>query len=220
MARTSGSVADQTRQRIIEVARDLFVERGYQGTSVRDISERLGMTKGSMYYHFASKDELFGALVTPLAEELGAFIAEAGATGRVGPGLLGRLVDLFDRQSGMLGQLLGRPPGTPESGREHLLRIRIPALALALAGRDGPAAMLRGRCALGVIEAGVRSARRNPGPSASGPACPGGRGPAGRAPVGSGPDAAAGAPVRGRLSEADRRYIVDAALAVLSTPAG
>ena len=46
MARTPGSVADDTRQRILEVAVDLFIEQGYAGTSVRDISERLCMTKG------------------------------------------------------------------------------------------------------------------------------------------------------------------------------
>ncbi|HEY2669578.1 MAG TPA: helix-turn-helix domain-containing protein, partial [Rugosimonospora sp.] len=109
MARTLGSAAGETRQRIIDAARDLFVERGYAGTSVRDISERLGMTKGSMYYHFASKDELLHALVSPLVDEVDAFIADATAAGRVDAELIGRLVDLFDEQSAVLRQLLGDP---------------------------------------------------------------------------------------------------------------
>ena len=73
MARTVGSAADETRQRILDVAVDLFIEQGYAGTSVRDISERLGMTKGSLYYHFASKEDVLNALVTPLMEDLDRF---------------------------------------------------------------------------------------------------------------------------------------------------
>lgn len=196
MARTLGSVAEETRQRIIDVARALFAERGYAGTSVRDIAERLGMTKGSMYYHFASKDELLHALVAPLADELDAFIAEAGAAGRVGEDLIGRLVDLFDEQSEVLRQLLGDPSAARGLERGQQLAIRIPALALALAGRDGSSALLRGRCALGVIHAGVLAARG----TAAQPGTGGHAGP-------------------GRLGAADRRYLVRAALAVLAAPA-
>ena len=81
MARTAGSAADDTRQRILDIAVDLFIEQGYAGTSVRDISERLGMTKGSLYYHFASKEEVLNALVAPLLEDLDQFVLDAEAAG-------------------------------------------------------------------------------------------------------------------------------------------
>lgn len=57
-----------TRERILEVAARLFVERGYAGTSVRDIAKELGIANPSLYYHFKSKEEMLAEL---LAEPLG-----------------------------------------------------------------------------------------------------------------------------------------------------
>lgn len=51
-----------TRERILEVALDLFVEQGYDKTSLREIAERMGFTKAALYYHFASKSDLLAAL--------------------------------------------------------------------------------------------------------------------------------------------------------------
>lgn len=49
---------DDTRDRIVEVARTLFLERGYQGTSLRAIAEEVGVSTPALYWHFSSKDEL------------------------------------------------------------------------------------------------------------------------------------------------------------------
>jgi AcrR family transcriptional regulator len=54
--------ATSTRERILDVALDLFTEKGFDGTSLREIAERLGVTKAALYYHFASKDEILLAL--------------------------------------------------------------------------------------------------------------------------------------------------------------
>ncbi|GAA3103169.1 TetR/AcrR family transcriptional regulator [Streptosporangium carneum] len=54
-----------TRTRIQEIALKLFVEQGYEATSLREIAEELGVTKAALYYHFKSKDEI----VTSLAED-------------------------------------------------------------------------------------------------------------------------------------------------------
>jgi AcrR family transcriptional regulator len=51
-----------TRERILDVALDLFIEKGFDGTSLREISEKLGFTKAALYYHFASKDDILLAL--------------------------------------------------------------------------------------------------------------------------------------------------------------
>src|SRR5262249_42624727 len=51
-----------TRERILDVALDLFTEQGYEQTSLREIAEQLGVTKAALYYHFASKDEILMAL--------------------------------------------------------------------------------------------------------------------------------------------------------------
>ena len=52
-----------TRQRIQAVALELFTEQGYEKTSLREIAERLGVTKAALYYHFKSKDEIVTSLV-------------------------------------------------------------------------------------------------------------------------------------------------------------
>ncbi|MGD0393146.1 MAG: TetR/AcrR family transcriptional regulator [Acidimicrobiales bacterium] len=54
--------AASTRERILDVALDLFTEKGFDGTSLREIAERLGVTKAALYYHFASKDDILMAL--------------------------------------------------------------------------------------------------------------------------------------------------------------
>lgn len=46
------------RDRVLAVAVALFIERGYDATSVSDIAERLGLTKSALYHHFAAKEEL------------------------------------------------------------------------------------------------------------------------------------------------------------------
>jgi AcrR family transcriptional regulator len=51
-----------TRERILDVALDLFTDQGFDGTSMREIAERLRIAKPSIYYHFASKEEILLAL--------------------------------------------------------------------------------------------------------------------------------------------------------------
>jgi AcrR family transcriptional regulator len=51
-----------TRERILDVALDLFLDKGYDKTSLREIAEQLGFSKAALYYHFASKEDIFMAL--------------------------------------------------------------------------------------------------------------------------------------------------------------
>ncbi len=60
--------AASTRQRILDVALDLFIEKGFDRTSLREIAERLNVTKAALYYHFASKDDILMALHMRLHE--------------------------------------------------------------------------------------------------------------------------------------------------------
>jgi AcrR family transcriptional regulator len=57
---------NDTRDRILDVALDLFIEQGYDKVSLREVAERVGVTKAALYYHFASKDDIFRTLVSPL----------------------------------------------------------------------------------------------------------------------------------------------------------
>jgi AcrR family transcriptional regulator len=47
-----------TRERILDIALELFVDQGYDKTSLRDIAERLGTTKAALYYHFERKEDI------------------------------------------------------------------------------------------------------------------------------------------------------------------
>ncbi|MFC3803506.1 TetR/AcrR family transcriptional regulator [Cohnella sp. GCM10012308] len=51
-----------SRQRILDAAREQFVEQGYRDVSMRGIAKQLGYSPGSLYYHFREKADLFSAL--------------------------------------------------------------------------------------------------------------------------------------------------------------
>ena len=67
-APTPGPHSTDTKQRILDVALDLFTEQGYDGTSLRQIAEQLGVTKAALYYHFESKEDILMALHMRLHE--------------------------------------------------------------------------------------------------------------------------------------------------------
>jgi AcrR family transcriptional regulator len=51
-----------TRDRVLDVALDLFIEQGYDKTSMREVAERMGFSKAALYYHFPSKSEMLVSL--------------------------------------------------------------------------------------------------------------------------------------------------------------
>jgi AcrR family transcriptional regulator len=57
-----------TRERILDIALDLFIEQGYDKTSLRQIAEPLGFTQAAIYYHFAAKADILIALHLRLHE--------------------------------------------------------------------------------------------------------------------------------------------------------
>lgn len=60
---------EQTRARLLDAAHELFGEVGMDAASVEMICERAGFTRGAFYSNFESKEELFLALITHLADE-------------------------------------------------------------------------------------------------------------------------------------------------------
>ena len=60
----SGDAPSSRRQEVLAVAAGLFAERGYHGTSMRDIAEALSMRAPSLYKHVKSKDALLDEIVT------------------------------------------------------------------------------------------------------------------------------------------------------------
>ncbi|GAA3771785.1 TetR family transcriptional regulator [Plantactinospora mayteni] len=61
--RRSGLRTGDTRARIRDVALDLFVADGYDRTSLREVADRLGLTKAALYYHFPAKEDIVDSLI-------------------------------------------------------------------------------------------------------------------------------------------------------------
>ena len=59
---SEAGVPATTRERILEVALDLFIRKGYAETSLREIAAELGFSKAALYYHFESKQDILLAL--------------------------------------------------------------------------------------------------------------------------------------------------------------
>ncbi len=89
-----------TRERVLDAAVDLFARQGYDATSVAQVIDRAGSTKGGFYHHFASKEallfEVYGDLIASQLEHLAAILAE-----RVTPAetLRAIIVDLVETTS-------------------------------------------------------------------------------------------------------------------------
>jgi AcrR family transcriptional regulator len=65
---------NETADRIRAVALELIAEKGVQQASLREIAERVGITKPALYYHFASREELIRGLVQPLIDDVEALL--------------------------------------------------------------------------------------------------------------------------------------------------
>jgi AcrR family transcriptional regulator len=75
--RGSDQGSRDTRSRLRELALELFAEQGYEKTSLREIAERLGVTKAALYYYFKSKEDIVRSLVEDYVADLDELIAWA-----------------------------------------------------------------------------------------------------------------------------------------------
>src|SRR5215208_759703 len=78
----TAATATGTAETLVEAARRLFAQHGYEGTSVRAITAEAGANLGAITYHFGSKRELYdrvvGSVVGPLADRLEAVVRSGG----------------------------------------------------------------------------------------------------------------------------------------------
>ena len=54
---------NKTKRKIFETSMKLFAEKGYEATSIEEITATVGVAKGTLYYHFSSKEEIFNFLI-------------------------------------------------------------------------------------------------------------------------------------------------------------
>ena len=84
-----------TRAKIEREALRLFAEKGFDGTSVRDIAQAVGVADAALYRHFRSKDDIARQVFTAHYGDLARRIAEIGARGAAFPETARALVTLF-----------------------------------------------------------------------------------------------------------------------------
>jgi AcrR family transcriptional regulator len=100
-----GRARGDTRERIQSVALELFAEHGYQQTSLREIAERLGVTKAALYYHFKSKEDIVRSFTEDYAAELDALLIWGAGQPRspaTRTALLTRYSDIVQQRLGVL----------------------------------------------------------------------------------------------------------------------
>ena len=85
------------------MALELFTSQGVQQTSLRQIAQRLGITKPALYYHFASRDDLVRSLVKPLIDDVRAMLVGDGLADTDPRTMLGEFFDLTYRHREITG---------------------------------------------------------------------------------------------------------------------
>jgi AcrR family transcriptional regulator len=68
--RNSSVLASERREHLVRLAAELFAEKGYQATTVRNIADEAGILSGSLYHHFDSKESIVDEILTSFFDEL------------------------------------------------------------------------------------------------------------------------------------------------------
>lgn len=92
MAMAGQRRGSDTKAEIRKVAIELFTAQGYEATSLREIAERLGITKAALYYHFSGKEDIVHSLFTEYRDALDSMVTWARQQ-PPGPDLHSRAVD-------------------------------------------------------------------------------------------------------------------------------
>ncbi|MBO0802465.1 MAG: TetR/AcrR family transcriptional regulator [Nocardiopsaceae bacterium] len=136
-----------TRQRIQQVSLELFAEQGYEGTSLREIAERLGVTKAALYYHFKSKEDIIRSFLEDYfgqLDELAEWAKTQPRTAATAQEVLKRYIGIvIERQA--VFRFMERNQAmmhrSEDDGKHHRLeqfRPRMNALVEAITGPDAP----------------------------------------------------------------------------------
>ena len=88
-----------SREKILDVAESLFARRGYTGVGMREVAERAGLGKSSLFHHFKGKATLYcevvGRILSRIRERLDPILSSPGPPMETIEGLIGALVDVL-----------------------------------------------------------------------------------------------------------------------------
>jgi AcrR family transcriptional regulator len=153
-SRNDPGSGQDTHERILDVAARLFVEHGYDGTSVRDIAAALGIANPSLYYHFGSKAELLTELLSePLERVETATLEAARLSGDARTRkIIGGLLEALEIHSGIVVTALRDSEKIPEPHREIALAMRPHIVDLVADGAAEDNRDMRVTMAIGAVE--------------------------------------------------------------------
>jgi TetR/AcrR family acrAB operon transcriptional repressor len=77
LVRRTKDEAQETRNRILDAAEHVFSERGVSRTSLEDLAQAAGVTRGAIYWHFKDKSDLFAAMVNRVTLPMEAMVARS-----------------------------------------------------------------------------------------------------------------------------------------------
>jgi AcrR family transcriptional regulator len=113
--------AQDTRQRLMDVAVRLFSQRSFAGTSLQMIADELGVTKAAVYHHFHTREELLIAIIEPVRTQMRATVEEAEAlrgTHARAERMLAAFIDITVRNRALIA-VLAVDPGVIDMLRAH-----------------------------------------------------------------------------------------------------
>jgi AcrR family transcriptional regulator len=144
-AATAPTPRTDTRSRAQKVALELFAEQGYEKTSLREIAERLGVTKAALYYHFKSKEDIVHSFTDDYFAELDALLDWAKNQPRGEENrreILDRYVSIVLASNEVFRFLEQNRASVQsmEAGKERFagVRVRLDALVDVLVGAEAP----------------------------------------------------------------------------------
>lgn len=184
--------ATEDVERIIEATYRVVAESGTVDPGMREILREAGLSTQAFYRHFASKDELLLAMVTPLINALRAVVDDVRVAGTVRAELVRELVDVLDANAPLVRSLTSDPAITRAKLEGRGAAAPFAELERSMSGSGGGDAF-RGRCVLGLIVASVIGPPRREGHQDG---CAGSR----------------------RLTESEKEFVTAAAMAVLAVP--
>lgn len=85
MARSTKTEAQETRNRILDAAQQVFHARGVSRTSLEDVAQAADVTRGAIYWHFKNKGDLFNAMSQRVRLPLEAMVQASGDAGEADP---------------------------------------------------------------------------------------------------------------------------------------
>lgn len=160
-ARRADTRQPDTKQRILDIAGELFARQGYTGTSIADIARELGTTTAALYYHFPSKSAILGGLLAVPLTAYTRLLDSLDSGGATAEDLLGAIADItadsrdmaviFDRDPAALTLIDQQLPRPSKELTEQTVA--------ALAGPDPDrAALIRANAALAVAKTATLTA--------------------------------------------------------------